>query len=181
MFEDPPSWTTPIANLTAWFDWEALGAIGTVGALWYAVVQGYRSARFERLRAAAELTRLLELIGPIAEYGVPDQHDPDDEHFVQSMYFILVQDGALAHAADSISGMTLSAVPDVSAHAYLENLKQFLPQWKTRLIGEDGVISPDWGFTARIICEAADYFRLLRSVYLTGSLRARLALRRRFS
>ncbi|MBJ7408881.1 MAG: hypothetical protein JHD15_00730 [Phenylobacterium sp.] len=54
MFENPPAFWMPVytalANITSWFDWDALAAIGTVGALWFIVVQTSRAGRVERSR-----------------------------------------------------------------------------------------------------------------------------------
>lgn len=56
-----------IADITSWFDWNAFSAIGTVGALWFAVVQSSRTGRLERARAVGTLTALNSLIEPICD------------------------------------------------------------------------------------------------------------------
>lgn len=71
MFERPPTILEPtfyaLANLAGWFNWSALEAIGTVGALWFAVVQGSRNTRLERVRAIGLLTTLIGLTEPLID------------------------------------------------------------------------------------------------------------------
>lgn len=56
-----------IADFTNRVHWEALAAIGTVGALWFAVIQSSRSVRLERAQAIGTLTALIGLIEPVAQ------------------------------------------------------------------------------------------------------------------
>lgn len=58
MFENPPAWTEPIANLTGWFDWQAIGAIGTMLAVWVAL---WQSGRAERSALVKQMVRLRSL------------------------------------------------------------------------------------------------------------------------
>ena len=64
MFTEPPAFIRPLwyalADVTGWFNWDALAAIGTVGALWFAVVQSSRSSRSERARQVGTLTTLIQ-------------------------------------------------------------------------------------------------------------------------
>jgi hypothetical protein len=59
--------SSAIADVTSWFDWNALGAIGTVGALWFAVVQSSRSIRAARANQIGILTLLVGYIEPLTE------------------------------------------------------------------------------------------------------------------
>lgn len=53
-FETPPHWWTPLANLTAWFDWDAIGAVSTALAL-YMTIRLATEARRERRQREAVL------------------------------------------------------------------------------------------------------------------------------
>ncbi len=59
-------WLT-LADWTERFNWEALSAIGTVGALWFALLQSGRAQRTEHLKAVGTLTALVGLVEPITE------------------------------------------------------------------------------------------------------------------
>ncbi|MFK4002916.1 hypothetical protein [Qipengyuania sp. NPDC077563] len=72
-----PFWNTA-SNITEWFNWEALSAIGTVGALWFVVVQSTRTGRAERARAVGLLTFLIGLIEPIEVVSIYDDTEDDD-------------------------------------------------------------------------------------------------------
>ena len=53
-FESPPLWWTPLANLTSWFDWDAIGAVSTALAL-FMTIRLATEARRERLQREAVL------------------------------------------------------------------------------------------------------------------------------
>ncbi|MGV9009882.1 hypothetical protein [Brevundimonas sp.] len=53
MFETPPQWTVPIANLTDWFDWTAIAALGTIATLAIAIALATRDSRERRSAKAA--------------------------------------------------------------------------------------------------------------------------------
>ncbi|WP_162998008.1 hypothetical protein [Brevundimonas lutea] len=63
MFETPPTWAIPIANLTQWFDWNAIETIGTVATLLVAVSLATRDSRDRR---AAKAALIVAAIQPIA-------------------------------------------------------------------------------------------------------------------
>jgi hypothetical protein len=67
-------WST-LADLTGWFNWDALAAIGTVGALWFAVVQSSRTGRAERAKAEGILTFLIGLIEPVEDVPIYENTD----------------------------------------------------------------------------------------------------------
>jgi len=78
----PPEILRPLWNglsaITEWFNWEALSAVGTVGALWFVVVQSTRTGRAERARAIGILTFLIALIEPIEVVSIYDDTEDDD-------------------------------------------------------------------------------------------------------
>jgi len=83
MFDQPPGIfliiSNAIAGVTGWFNWEAWSAIGTVGALWYAVVESSRNGRAERKRAAGILTALIGYLEPISE-AIPEFRTIEEYH-----------------------------------------------------------------------------------------------------
>jgi hypothetical protein len=60
-------------------DWDAFSAIGTVGALWFVVVQTTRQGRAERATALGTLTYLHTLVEPVDVVSIYD--DSDDVSF----------------------------------------------------------------------------------------------------
>lgn len=76
MFEHPPAFTHAIANLTAWFDWNALSAIGTVGAFWFLVLEQTRTTRADRLSRFGTLAAVASLLDPIVR-DLPMLPDPE--------------------------------------------------------------------------------------------------------
>ena len=78
----PPETLRPLwklfSDITAWFNWDALSAIGTVGALWFVVVQSTRTGRAERARAIGILTFLIGLIEPIEVISIYEDTEDED-------------------------------------------------------------------------------------------------------
>lgn len=62
-----------IASLSDRVNWGALEAIGTVGALWFAVVQAGQGARLQRLHADGVLTTLIGALEPLGELLVSSE------------------------------------------------------------------------------------------------------------
>lgn len=179
MFENTPDawWWIAGANLTKWIDWDAWGAIGTVGALWYAAVQSFRSSRFERMRAAAEITAVLELIGPVTDGLILT----DDGQLDKEAARHLLDEGIIERAISGLQTLSLPNVPDTSATSYLAVLRLELPALKRDIEPFMGtIISPGMSDQARNIAEAYDYLHLLRRFYTTGSSKARAKLRRHY-
>ncbi len=79
--ESPPeflfSLRFSLAEITGWFNWEALGAIGTVGALWFVVIQSTRAARVDRAKAIGILTFLIGLVEPVEIVSIHEEYGAD--------------------------------------------------------------------------------------------------------
>lgn len=58
-FETPPGWWVSLANLLQWLNWDAIGAVGSAGALLVAIKLADQSNRDSRRREAAMLTAVL--------------------------------------------------------------------------------------------------------------------------
>ena len=117
MFEHPPAFTHAIANLTAWFDWDALSAIGTVGAFWFLALEQTRASRADRLRRLGTLAALNGLLGPVVE-DVPlfegengDPVSPADRGEIRKAIDLV------EHASHQLS---LFALPDLAAIGFVE-------------------------------------------------------------
>jgi hypothetical protein len=65
--EMPPAWTVPIAEVTAWFNWDALGAIGSFGALFLALLLATRDSRDRRERSASLVMAVMHPIGTVIQ------------------------------------------------------------------------------------------------------------------
>ncbi|MFN3352621.1 MAG: hypothetical protein ACK4Z5_03345 [Brevundimonas sp.] len=84
MFENPPGWTEPLANLTAWFHWEAIGAVGSVGALFWAINLSAAASVEQRRRSAVIVLGASQIIRSLAlsiEQLLDTQGDPDASPF----------------------------------------------------------------------------------------------------
>lgn len=94
-----------------WITWEALSAIGTVGALWFAVVQSSRSARLERAQAIGTLTALVGLIEPILQSPLFAIRDEDE--YLHGVDFDLIEvDRRMVEKA--IAGLPLISIEQAS-------------------------------------------------------------------
>lgn len=177
LFKTPPRWTIPLANLSQWFDWEALAALATFGALCVALSQVFRTARFERLRAASTLTRLMELLGPVSELS---SHD-EEGRLVPDFFPMLMEDGLLDRAISGISTASVDHVPDTNVANYVQALPLVLESYKRAISRESANTNPPlYHEHASYIAEAYDYFHLLRQVLLTNSLKARRLLAKNY-
>lgn len=140
MFEHPPAFLQPfltaLANLSKWFDWGALEAIGTVGALWFAVVQSGRSARLERVRVIGILTTLIGLFEPLSE-AVPEfEGQPTDALQREDVFYLLRSAPELIdRAQQGLDRIPHSEIVDAGVAEWvgalqlsLTHLKQVLPK-----------------------------------------------------
>ena len=132
-----PVWE-PLSNVTSWFDWNAFAAIGTVGALWFAILQSSKSARLERIRVIGTLTTVISLIEPLND-AVPIFDYKDDEAFLsRDDLGWLIDAHPLIDRA--IAGLKLISVAEAAAAGIsdwmialsgaLEDLKTTLPKSK---------------------------------------------------
>lgn len=185
MLESPPAFLLPVtdalANLTGWFDWGALEAIGTVGALWFIVVQTTRSARSDRAARIGTLTALIGLAEPIAN-AVPIFDGRNDGLLDRGELEFLA--GARAIVQRGIDGIKLIPLPEVSAvgatehvgalSLTLEHILQYLPNTVYDKISSDTLNS-----TSSYVYEAVNFFIKQRDYIEYGALlsHARNALR----
>lgn len=65
MFLSPPAWTVPLADLTQWFDWGAIGALGTVATLLMAVRLATRDSAERRVAKAAIIMAAIQPIAAV--------------------------------------------------------------------------------------------------------------------
>ncbi|RXR27203.1 hypothetical protein [Sphingobium fluviale] len=170
-----------VADITSWFDWDALSAIGTVGALWFAVVQSSRTGRLERARAIGTLTALNSLIEPICE-AVPIFPGEPTRLLSTDELTYLIDSREIVERA--LSGLKLLTIPDVAAAGVsewymalpiaLEEVLESLP--KSR---HDTLRLKDVSHThgIRYISEASENFRENRDLIQHGRL-GRLIMRR---
>lgn len=185
MLETPPGFVQPVwqtmANVTSWFDWEALSAIGTVGALWYAVVQGARSGRAERLRAEGVLTALIGLIEPICEC-VPEP-DGAEDGFLSANDIKFLQLGQREAVRRAIAGLNVFSVGDIASVGVTEfvtalplALEAIDKGWP--LSTDARVSASSWSSDVRYICEAVADFRKRRDILRYGRLGSLLRQKR---
>lgn len=174
----PPEFFLPVrdvvADITSWFDWDALSAIGTVGALWFAVVQSSRTGRLERARAVGTLTALNSLIEPICDAVPIFAGEPTRLLTADDLAYLIDSREIVVNA---LAGLKLLTIPDVAAAGVsewymalpmaLEQVLESLPKsrYDTRRLEDvshtDGI---------RYIEEASKHFRESRELIQYGRL-----------
>jgi len=187
MLEHPPALLLPLwnamANLTGWFDWGALEAIGTVGALWFAVVQSSRSARAERANRVAILTTLTSLLAPITELAPIYDEADDDRLEADDIASLLMAREVVDWAATGIKSITIADAASVGATQYVSALPVALDTLRSLLPknGKDSVRASTINEGTAYIREAVTFFEDQRELIQYGLLAraARRALQQR--
>lgn len=155
-----PLWSM-LADITGWFNWEALSAIGTVGALWFVIVQTTRSGRAERAKSIGILTFLIGLVEPIEV--VPLYEGTDDAELKSESSTVV--DLGLSVVRRAIRGIESLPLADASAAGVVEwtmalplALRDIEEVLATRTIQEPSTMQS----SLRYILEATRHFRLQR-------------------
>lgn len=119
MFEHPPAWTEPIRNLSSWFDWGAIGAIGTMAAVWVALWQTSRNDRHEAREGLRALGSYRTLVGEVsmALVDLPKQLDARGPHAFDDISYLR----DLPLMQEEIERFTLQDFP--SAQAWRHHLE----------------------------------------------------------
>jgi len=179
MFERPPSILMPLWNalsdISAWFNWDALAAIGTVGALWFAVVQTSRNARAERVRSVGLLTMLIGLIEPVAEFApMMDPKSPrpkKDKLLASDAKFALP---IVKRALVGLERISVSDVASVGASEYVFVLPQVLEALQKHLtkIPSHPLDRESYEYDAEYVAEACAFLRDKRDYIRYGYLGA---------
>ena len=92
-------------------NWDAFSAIGTVGALWFVVVQTTRQGRAERVKSLGTLTYLHTLIEPVDVVSI---YDDSDEASFRAIPREQIEDD-LAIVRRAISGIEAMPIEDAAA------------------------------------------------------------------
>ena len=182
MLEHPPAFFEPVravlANVSGWLDWNALEAIGTVGALWFAVVQSSRSARAERARQIGTLTHLVGLVEPVTE-AVPIFDEGPGGLGADDIEYLIDQHDTVQRAIDGLSRIPLADVAAVGATEFAGALPLVLGYIKDGLPTKhtDKVAAGHLNGWASYVSEANDSFREQRDYIRHGWLGSRLRAR----
>lgn len=171
-----PVWSM-LTDATGWFNWEALSAIGTVGALWFVVIQTTRAARAERMKSVGILTFLIGLIEPVEV--VPIYDDTDDAALKRTPSGEI--DIGLSVVRRARSGVSSLPLSDASAAGVVEwtmalplALQDIEEALATRSIGSASSVQS----SLRYVSKAVLHFRTQRD-QLRHSMLVRLLLRAR--
>lgn len=131
MLTEPPSFIRPLwyalADITGWFNWDALAAIGTVGALWFAVVQFTAAARMRRARQIGTLTTLIGLLEPITE-SIPQFEGQDGFLTLDEFRSFANAKAIVVRAQEGLERFDSKDVADVSATSWLGALPLVLQE-----------------------------------------------------
>jgi hypothetical protein len=170
-------WLT-LADWTGRFNWAALSAIGTVGALWFALIQSNRAQRTEHLRAVGTLTALVGLIEPITE-AFPIFEPREGDSLTKDEAALVMDARSLIHrAVEGLQAFHVSDLATVEATEYATALPLALSALEgaatpTTLSGS--LKASRLNNQSAYIAEACDYFRLQRQYLRHGSLIRRLS------
>lgn len=161
-----PLWNV-IADIGEWFNWEALSAIGTVGALWFVAVQSTRTGRAERKRAVGILTFLIGLIEPIELLSIPE--DTEDDNLKSLPRNLIEQDLAIVRRAkQGIAALPLSQAAFAGVVKWTMTLPLSLDDIEKALdsqsLGEYATVFSSLRYTQ----EATAYFRRERDLLRHG-------------
>lgn len=152
-----PTWAF-LAELTTWFDWEALSAIGTVGALWFAVIQSSRSVRADRMRALGIQMYLISLLGPVELVGIYETSD-DDELQTASADSIALDLKAVRQALKGIEQLPLLDASFVDAVEWVMALPIALREIEEALVHRSLLSETTAQSSIAYVSEAVSHFR----------------------
>lgn len=170
------AWAAQSAAEAAWYALllNGMAVAVTGGALWFAASQYFKASQFERFRATASLTRMIELIEPIADACVLDEKGM----IVPEIAWPIVSDRLFERALDRLPTVSLEHVPDHDIVNYAETLPVILrrlrDQWEDLRWPQSAVSGET--IEVRYVCEATDYARLLRNALRSGSRADRAAV-----
>jgi hypothetical protein len=163
------------ATIAAWMErinWSAFEAIGTVGALWFAMVQSTRSQRVERLKAVGILTALVGLIEPITE-AVPVFEERESGVLNSEEINFLVQARPLVlRAQEGLKAISFMDAAIVEASEYVSALPLALAEIdEISLAAQAGKVATHWvNMTNLYPAEACEFFRNRRDYIKYGLL-----------
>lgn len=91
-FDSPPDWWRPLSNLTGWFNWDAIGAVSTAGALYLTIRLATEARRDRRhregvlLATAASVLRpaLLSIGSALGQCATADLWNEDGRPYLES-------------------------------------------------------------------------------------------------
>ena len=164
-----PAWEL-LSNITGWFHWEALSAIGTVGALWFIVVQSTRTSRAEQAKRIGVLTYLIGLIEPIEIVSIYENTDQEQLRKVPSDQ--IDQDiSTVRRAMAGVAALPLDEAASIGAVEWVMTLPLALQDIERAL--QSRSIDPQASVLRSLRCtqEATQHFRKLRDQIQYGSLR----------
>lgn len=108
------AWAAQSAAQAAWWGLllSGIAAVGAVGALWYALFQGARAVRYERLRAGALCHDVATAFAVLATCYDFNQTEADNRDFIQ-------KSGALRRARTVVEQAKSGGVPNAKALSML--------------------------------------------------------------
>lgn len=165
-----PDWLTPWwnwwAGLTDLFDWDAIAALGTTGAVMVALDQAGRSARVEAQHGAGVLNRLIAALEPLVDTsGVLHTSDVSADAAQQ------ILDGKFVEQASAaFSQLDLRDAAKLGITDYLVGIPQALLYIRDGLpLISDGATSSRWlDGQVWYLAQAVEDFRQRRDTLQSG-------------
>ncbi|RYF48937.1 MAG: hypothetical protein EOO38_09050 [Cytophagaceae bacterium] len=157
---NPPAFWMPVvsfvADITSWFDWDALSAIGSMGALSYIAVQTTRQTRLDRQRALGTLTSIIELLKHIPDLPFDDKLDnaalarmEDEDLKLYHGYVQRAQVGLASMPLNDLSSLNI-VIETFDTRAALIDFDKVL---STRDVGSFPTLSKSYGDIERMISD----------------------------
>ncbi|PVX30983.1 hypothetical protein [Sphingomonas pokkalii] len=173
LVKHPPEWLRPIwsflSDMTSWFNWDALAAIGTVGALWFVIIQSTRAGRAGRAKAIGILTFLIGLVEAIE--AVPIYDDSTDDDFREtSGGQIEIGLSIVRRAIAGIQTLSLNDAAAVGVVEWIMALPLALGDIETTLRNRRIEPASNVHSSIRYVWEATLHFRYERDKLLHGPL-----------
>jgi hypothetical protein len=170
-----------IAQHTSTIDWSAWEAIGTVGALWFAVIQAGKARRAERLKYEGVITTLIGLIEPVSEsfYSLESETLSKLDHDL-----LLGQEDIITRALNGLSAFTVNDFASAGISEWAGGLPLALEGVARALPGirDADAEWPRWHYHSNLayVDEANTHFHKLRDISRYGRILAwgRSAFRR---
>lgn len=169
--------TVSIGAKAIHFTWDAFSAIGTVGAVWFAVIQSTRAQRMEHLKAVGTLTALIGLVEPVTQAFPIFEPEEGDLLTLEESAELMESRFLIERAVEGLKSFPISDLAAVDATEYVVALPLALMQLKEAVTprSHQPFIASEINQSARYIAEASDFFRLHRQYLKYGALIRRFA------
>jgi hypothetical protein len=159
-----------LASFSSTVDWPAWEAVGTVGALWYAVIAGSQTARTNRLRADGLLKAFIGVVEPLRDSYYELSMEDKNLSIIDQVYELRQRSDELEDAASRLLSFPEADVASVGSSEYRNGLVLALKYMKEALerpletwASENGHLNVEYfNDMADYLDESLQYFSRMR-------------------